>query len=66
MRSDVLLDELGSGMRSDLLVGADNPATFSPMVCKPRLDVRVGFYHVLTRGNRRGMIFHDDADYRAA
>ena len=35
------------------------------MARKPRLDVPGGFYHVLTRGNRRATIFHDDADSRA-
>ena len=30
-----------------------------------RPDVPGAFYHVLTRGNRRATIFHDDTDYRA-
>lgn len=35
------------------------------MARKPRLEVPGACSHVIARGNRRGAIFHDDADYRA-
>jgi REP element-mobilizing transposase RayT len=30
---------------------------------KPRVEFPGAFYHVIARGNRRAVIFHDDADY---
>ena len=35
------------------------------MARKPRIDFAGAFYHVIARGNRRGIIFHDDADAAA-
>ncbi|MGH7235045.1 MAG: transposase [Nitrospiraceae bacterium] len=35
------------------------------MARKPRVDFPGAFSHVIVRGNRRAVIFHDDADYRA-
>lgn len=35
------------------------------MARKPRVDFPGAFSHVIVRGNRRDVIFHDDADYRA-
>jgi REP element-mobilizing transposase RayT len=32
---------------------------------KPRLEYENAFYHVMNRGRRREMIFHDDIDYQA-
>jgi hypothetical protein len=35
------------------------------MARKPRIEFAGAFSHVNARGNRRALIFHDDADYRA-
>ncbi len=35
------------------------------MARKPRVEFAGAFYHVIARGNRRAVIFHDDADYTA-
>lgn len=35
------------------------------MARKPRVEYPGAFYHVIVRGNRREVIFHDDTDYRA-
>ena len=35
------------------------------MARKPRIEFSGAFSHVIARGNRRALIFHDDADYRA-
>lgn len=35
------------------------------MARKPRVEFAAAVYHVIVRGNRREVIFHDDADYKA-
>ncbi len=36
----------------------------SIMARKPRVEVEGGLYHIMTRGNNRGLIFGDDSDYQ--
>ena len=33
------------------------------MVGKPRVEFAGAFYYVITRGNRRAVLFHEAADY---
>jgi REP element-mobilizing transposase RayT len=34
------------------------------MARKPRVELEGGLYHVITRGNNRQTVFHEDADYQ--
>ncbi len=34
------------------------------MARKPRIEIEGGLYHIITRGNNRETIFHDEGDYR--